>query len=84
MPFTDEPFKGNSAAVCLLVLEDDAGAAGERLDGRWMQAVAAEFNTPITAFLVRGDGSGGRHGCCRGWCYDCDSPVPYPLVHSSS
>lgn len=54
--FTDEPFKGNSAAVCLL--EDDAGAAGEHLDERWMQAVAAEFNTPITAFLVR-SGSGG-------------------------
>ncbi|XP_066346456.1 uncharacterized protein [Miscanthus floridulus] len=59
--FTDEPFKGNPAAVCLL--EDDAGAAGDHVDERWMQAVAAEFNTPITAFLVRSgagaDAAGG-------------------------
>lgn len=54
--FTDEPFKGNSAAVC--ILEDGAGAEGEHLDERWMQAVAAEFNTPITAFLVRFGSSG--------------------------
>ncbi|EER92079.1 uncharacterized protein LOC8063209 [Sorghum bicolor] len=51
--FTDEPFKGNSAAVCLLEDDDDAGAARDHLDERWMQSVAAEFNTPITAFLVR-------------------------------
>ncbi|TKV95409.1 hypothetical protein SEVIR_9G361400v4 [Setaria viridis] len=50
--FTDEPFKGNSAAVCLLE-DGGAGDGGEPLDERWMQAVAAEFNTPITAFLVR-------------------------------
>ncbi|CAL4915078.1 unnamed protein product [Urochloa decumbens] len=57
--FTDEPFKGNSAAVCLLE-DDGAGDGGEPLDERWMQAVAAEFNTPITAFLVRsGSPSGG-------------------------
>lgn len=57
--FTDEPFKGNSAAVCLLEDGDDdcAGAGGEHLDERWMQAVAAEFNTPITAFLVRSNSS---------------------------
>nr|CAB3500405.1 unnamed protein product [Digitaria exilis] len=54
--FTDAPFKGNSAAVCLL--EDDAGDGGEPLDERWLQAVAAEFNTPITAFLTRSASSG--------------------------
>jgi predicted PhzF superfamily epimerase YddE/YHI9 len=43
-------------------LEDDAGAAGEHLDERWMQAVAAEFNTPITAFLVRSGSSGSGAG----------------------
>ncbi|KAJ1296611.1 hypothetical protein BS78_01G315000 [Paspalum vaginatum] len=59
--FTDEPFKGNSAAVCLLEDGDGGDCAsdgGEPLDERWMQAVAAEFNTPITAFLVRSDSSG--------------------------
>jgi len=44
-------------------LEDDAGAAGDHLDELWMQSVAAEFNTPITAFLVRSgagaDAAGG-------------------------
>ncbi|RLN16155.1 hypothetical protein C2845_PM02G22430 [Panicum miliaceum] len=64
--FTDEPFKGNSAAVCLL--EDGAGDGGEPVDERWMQAVAAEFNTPITAFLARSGprgagGGGGAAGC---------------------
>nr|CAB3495513.1 unnamed protein product [Digitaria exilis] len=54
--FTDAPFKGNSAAVCLL--EDGAGDGGEPLDERWMQAVAAVFNTPITAFLTRSGSSG--------------------------
>ncbi|CAN6294603.1 unnamed protein product [Urochloa humidicola] len=54
--FTDEPFKGNSAAVCLLE-DDGAGGEGEPLDDRWMQAVAAEFNTPITAFLARSGSS---------------------------
>jgi predicted PhzF superfamily epimerase YddE/YHI9 len=38
------------------------------VDERWMQAVAAEFNTPITAFLVRSGptgagGGGGAAGC---------------------
>ncbi|KAL6634343.1 hypothetical protein ACP70R_027014 [Stipagrostis hirtigluma subsp. patula] len=56
--FTDEPFKGNSAAVCLL--EDvDAAAAAVPWDEQWMQSVAAEFNTPITAFLVRVGSSAG-------------------------
>lgn len=44
--FTDTPFHGNPAAVCLL--EDT------RPDS-WMQAVAAEMNLAETAFLLRGD-----------------------------
>jgi len=40
--FTDRPFAGNPAAVCLL---DD-----ER-DSQWMQAVAAEMNLSETAFI---------------------------------
>jgi predicted PhzF superfamily epimerase YddE/YHI9 len=46
--FTDRPFAGNPAAVCLLPAERDAG---------WMQLVAREMNLAETAFLVRrGDG----------------------------
>ncbi|WP_436499110.1 PhzF family phenazine biosynthesis protein [Actinokineospora sp. HUAS TT18] len=41
--FTDRPFAGNPAAVCLL----DADA-----DERWMQAVAAEMNLSETAFAL--------------------------------
>jgi PhzF family phenazine biosynthesis protein len=40
--FTDRPFAGNPAAICLL----DGPA-----DDQWMQAVAAELNQPETAFL---------------------------------
>ncbi len=40
--FTDEPFRGNPAAVCLL--------SGPR-DEAWMQAVAREMNLSETAFL---------------------------------
>jgi PhzF family phenazine biosynthesis protein len=40
--FTDRPFAGNPAAVCLL--------DGER-DAAWMQAVAAEMNLSETAFV---------------------------------
>lgn len=50
--FTDRPFGGNSAAVCLLEQEasDD-----------WMQAVAAEMNLSETAFVRRnGDSYGLR------------------------
>jgi len=46
--FTDEPFKGNPAAVCLLSKpESDA----------WLQAFAAEMNLSETAFLLS-DGEG--------------------------
>ncbi|GMP91068.1 hypothetical protein CsSME_00041925 [Camellia sinensis var. sinensis] len=43
--FTDSPFKGNPAAVCLLEEERD--------DDEWFQTVASEFNLPITCFLTR-------------------------------
>ncbi len=42
--FTDRPFAGNSAAVCIL--------AAPRED-RWLQAVARELNHAGTAFLLR-------------------------------
>jgi predicted PhzF superfamily epimerase YddE/YHI9 len=45
--FTDQPFKGNPAAVCLLDRERDA---------QWMQSVAAEMNLSETAFLLPHDG----------------------------
>jgi PhzF family phenazine biosynthesis protein len=46
--FTDRPFAGNPAAVCLL---------SEPADDAWMQNVAREMNLSETAFLVReGDG----------------------------
>src|SRR5690348_3746286 len=42
--FTERPFGGNPAAVCLLpAWKDD----------RWLQAVAGEMNLSETAFLVR-------------------------------
>jgi PhzF family phenazine biosynthesis protein len=41
--FTDEPFKGNPAAVCLL--ED-------QVSDDWMQELAAEMNLSETAFLL--------------------------------
>jgi PhzF family phenazine biosynthesis protein len=41
--FTDTPFRGNPAAVCLLDAPRDAA---------WMQQVAAEMNLAETAFLV--------------------------------
>ena len=46
--FTDRPFGGNPAAVCVLPAARDAG---------WMQLVAREMNLAETAFLVaRADG----------------------------
>ena len=44
--FTDRPFKGNPAAVCILSHERDAD---------WMQNVAQEMNLSETAFLLRQD-----------------------------
>jgi PhzF family phenazine biosynthesis protein len=42
--FTDTPFAGNPAAVCVLQAPRDEG---------WMQSVAREMNLSETAFLVR-------------------------------
>jgi predicted PhzF superfamily epimerase YddE/YHI9 len=42
--FTDKPFSGNPAAVCILP---------EAADETWMQDVAKEMNLSETAFLVR-------------------------------
>jgi PhzF family phenazine biosynthesis protein len=42
--FTDKPFCGNPAAVCLL---------SEEKDDRWLQQVAQEMNLSETAFLLR-------------------------------
>ena len=50
--FTDEPFSGNPAAVCLLEADPDPA---------WMQRVAAEMNLPETAFL-RPSAEAGRYG----------------------
>jgi PhzF family phenazine biosynthesis protein len=44
--FTDTPFAGNPAAVCLLPAPRDEG---------WMQSVAREMNLSETAFLVKRD-----------------------------
>jgi PhzF family phenazine biosynthesis protein len=49
--FTDRPFAGNPAAVCLL----DAPA-----DEAWMQSVAAETNLPETAFVTPPGADGTR------------------------
>ncbi len=50
--FTDTPFRGNPAAVCVLPEPRDEG---------WMQAVAREMNLSETAFLLRqADGFGLR------------------------
>src|SRR5438552_1769369 len=46
--FTDQPFQGNPAAVCVLP-EGNPGAQ----DASWMQSVAAEMNLSETAYLYR-------------------------------
>jgi len=46
--FTDRPFAGNPAAVCIMPAARDAA---------WMQNVAREMNLSETAFLVRRDGA---------------------------
>jgi PhzF family phenazine biosynthesis protein len=48
--FTDRPFAGNPAAVCLL---------DEPRDAEWMQQMAAEMNLAETAFVVREPGGFG-------------------------
>ena len=45
--FTDVPFKGNPAAVCLL----ERGSKAADAPDSWMKSVAAEFNVSDTCFL---------------------------------
>ena len=45
--FTDQPFAGNPAAVCVLDSEEE---------GAWLQAVATELRMPATAFVVPAEG----------------------------
>jgi PhzF family phenazine biosynthesis protein len=42
--FTDKPFKGNSAGVCILQ---------EKTEDQWMQHIAAELNLSETAFILQ-------------------------------
>jgi PhzF family phenazine biosynthesis protein len=42
--FSDRPFAGNPAAVCVLPTWKDDG---------WLQSVAGEMNLPMTGFLVK-------------------------------
>lgn len=51
--FTERPFTGNPAAVCVLDKERDAA---------WMQSVAQEMNLAETAFLVRQSDMGADYG----------------------
>jgi PhzF family phenazine biosynthesis protein len=44
--FTDKPFGGNPAGVCLMT---------EQRDAKWMQAVAREMNVAETAFLQKAE-----------------------------
>ena len=44
--FTNKPFAGNPAAVCLLTAQKSDS---------WMQAIAAEMNLSETAFLIKQD-----------------------------
>ena len=44
--FTDKPFSGNPAGVCVLL---------EKVTDEWMQKVAMEMNLSETAFLIKMD-----------------------------
>jgi predicted PhzF superfamily epimerase YddE/YHI9 len=45
--FTERPFAGNPAAVCVLEGEEESA---------WLQAIAAELGMPATAFVVPAEG----------------------------
>ncbi|VAV83790.1 Phenazine biosynthesis protein PhzF like, partial [hydrothermal vent metagenome] len=51
--FTDTPFKGNPAAVCILPGEVEEGDAPDSFTDAWMQSVAKEMNLSETAFLTK-------------------------------
>ena len=46
--FTERPFAGNPAAVCVLESEEETA---------WLQAIAAELRMPATAFVVPAEGA---------------------------
>ncbi|KAF8053287.1 hypothetical protein N665_1436s0003 [Sinapis alba] len=52
--FTESAFKGNQAAVCFL--EED-----HERDHSWLQSLAAEFDLPLTCFLIPINGSDLLH-----------------------
>ncbi|KAL0787034.1 hypothetical protein Bca101_003280 [Brassica carinata] len=52
--FTESAFKGNQAAVCFL--EED-----HERDDSWLQSLAAEFELPLTCFLIPITGSDCLH-----------------------
>src|SRR5271169_4855649 len=52
--FTDRPFAGNPAAVC--VLHEASAHHSEHSSEQWMRNVAREMNLSETAFLVPFDG----------------------------
>ncbi|XP_013627218.1 PREDICTED: uncharacterized isomerase BH0283-like [Brassica oleracea var. oleracea] len=52
--FTESAFKGNQAAVCFL--EED-----HEKDDSWLQSLAAEFELPLTCFLIPITGSDCLH-----------------------
>ncbi|KAF8064705.1 hypothetical protein N665_1172s0002 [Sinapis alba] len=48
--FTDSAFKGNPAVVCILDGKNDR-------DDSWLQSLAADFNIPLTCFVIPITGS---------------------------
>ncbi|KAI7983835.1 putative isomerase BH0283 [Camellia lanceoleosa] len=60
--FTGSGLKGNPAAACLLE---------EERDDEWLQAVASEFNLPVTCYLTR-----NTHP--ESWVHHSDSPSINP------
>lgn len=56
--FTDSAFKGNPAVVCIL------DGKNER-DDSWLQSLAAEFNIPLTCFVI--PPITGSHGFLLRW-----------------
>lgn len=55
--FTDKPFRGNPAAVCLVSGHSDASSGSGWPDDAVMQRIAAEMNLSETAFLQVCDGA---------------------------
>ncbi|CAG7906500.1 unnamed protein product [Brassica rapa] len=58
--FTDSAFKGNPAVVCIL------DGKNER-DDSWLQSLAAEFNIPLTCFVIPITGSHSSHDVLLRW-----------------